>query len=90
MSVDPTIDYESHDPEDREELSDIPEIREMQELEARMRAALATKENPLHDDETTSERLRAAGFDDPIETEGPTDSRQEDGSAGSAPDGARP
>ena len=58
MSVDPNIDYSSHDPEDNEELSDDPRIREAQEYEARMRRALATKENPLRDDETTSERLK--------------------------------
>ena len=60
MSVDPNIDYGSHDPSDREELSDDPKIRAAQEQEARMRAALATKENPLRDDETTSERLKRA------------------------------
>lgn len=58
MSVDPHADYFSHDPEDREELSDDPRIREQQEYEARMRRALATKEDPLRDDESTSERLR--------------------------------
>lgn len=58
MSVDPNIDMDSHDPEDGEELSDDPRIREAQELEARMRRALATKEDPLTDSETTSERLR--------------------------------
>lgn len=58
MSVDPNIDYSSHDPEDNEELSDDPRIREAQEYEAKMRRALATKENPLRDDETTSERLK--------------------------------
>ena len=31
---------------------------EQKELEARMRRALATKENPLSDSESTSERLR--------------------------------
>lgn len=58
MSVDPNIDYSSHDPEDGEELSDDPRIREQQEYEARMRRALATKEDPLRDDESTVERLR--------------------------------
>ena len=57
MSVDPNIDYSSHDPEDGEELSDDPRIREQQEYEARMRRALATKD-PLRDDESTVERLR--------------------------------
>ena len=60
MSVDPNIDYQSHDPEDREqELSDDPRLREAQLLERRMRDALATKENPLSDGETTSSRLKA-------------------------------
>ena len=58
MPVDPHIDYLAHDPEDGEELSDDPKIREAQELEARMRRALATKENPLSDSESTSDRLR--------------------------------
>lgn len=58
MSVDPNIDYRSHDPLDGEELSDDPRIRAGQEREARMRAALATKDNPLRDDETMHERLR--------------------------------
>ena len=58
MPVDPHIDYLAHDPEDGEELSGDPRIREAQELEARMRRALATKENPLSDSESTSERLR--------------------------------
>ncbi|MEY8655754.1 hypothetical protein [Brachybacterium paraconglomeratum] len=58
MPVDPHIDYLAHDPEDGEELSADPKIREAQELEARMRRALATKENPLSDSESTSERLR--------------------------------
>ena len=58
MPVDPHIDYLAHDPEDGEELSSDPRIREAQELEARMRRALATKENPLSDSESTSERLR--------------------------------
>lgn len=58
MSVDPSIDYQSHDPEDSEQPSDDPRIRETQELEARMRRALATKDDPLHDDESTAQRLR--------------------------------
>lgn len=58
MSVDPNIDYSSHDPEDGDELSDDPRIREAQLLERRMRAALATKEDPLSDSETTSDRLK--------------------------------
>lgn len=58
MSVDPNIDFTSHDPEDGEEPSNDPRIREAQELEERMRRALATKEDPLSDDESTSERLR--------------------------------
>lgn len=57
MSVDPNIDYTSHDPEDGEQLSDDPRIREVQEFEARMRRALATKENPLRDTETSAERM---------------------------------
>ncbi|ATG51721.1 hypothetical protein CFK38_09450 [Brachybacterium vulturis] len=58
MSVDPNIDYHAHDPQDGEPQSEDPALREAQELEARMRRALATKEDPLHDDESTSERLR--------------------------------
>jgi len=58
MPVDPHIDYLAHDPEDGEEPSNDPTLREAQELEARMRRALATKENPLSDSESTSERLR--------------------------------
>lgn len=58
MSVDPNIDYHAHDPEDGEQRSEDPTIREAQELEERMRRALATKEDPLRDDESTSERLR--------------------------------
>jgi hypothetical protein len=58
MSVDPNIDFASHDPEDGEKRSDDPRIREAQELEERMRRALATKEDPLSDGESTSERLR--------------------------------
>lgn len=58
MSVDPNIDYTSHDPEDDAPASQDPAIQEAQELEAKMRRALATKEDPLRDDESTSERLR--------------------------------
>lgn len=58
MSVDPNIDYTSHDPEDGEQAAEDPRIREAQELEERMRRALATKEDPLSDSESTSERLR--------------------------------
>ena len=58
MSVDPNIDYHAHDPEAGEQRSDDPVLREAQELEARMRRALATKEDPLRDGESTSERLR--------------------------------
>ena len=58
MSVDPNIDYHSHDPEDGEQPAEDPRIREAEEIEARMRRALATKENPLSDSESTSERLR--------------------------------
>lgn len=57
MSVDPNLDYGSHDPSDCAELSDDPRIRSGQEREARMRAALATKEDPLRDDETMHERF---------------------------------
>ncbi|WP_152352720.1 hypothetical protein [Brachybacterium subflavum] len=57
MSVDPHIDYHAHDPEDGEELSDNPAIREAQILEARMRKALATKEDPLREGESTSDRM---------------------------------
>src|SRR5690625_7523378 len=64
MSVDPPADYFSHDPEDGEGLSDDPRIREQQEYEARMRRALATKEDPLRDDESTSERLRRLARED--------------------------
>ncbi|GAA1293437.1 MULTISPECIES: hypothetical protein [Brachybacterium] len=58
MSVDPNVDHHAHDPEDEDQPSDDPTIREAQELEAKMRRALATKEDPLRDDESTSERLR--------------------------------
>lgn len=73
MSVDPNIDYGSHDPKDREELSDNPQIREVQELEARMRRALASKENPLSDDESTAERLRRLEQEDAAAHEDPED-----------------
>ena len=68
MSVDPNIDYHAHDPEDGEERSTDPVLREAQELEAKMRRALATKDDPLRDDESTSERLRR------LEREGPSPS----------------
>lgn len=75
MTVDPIQDFHSHDPEDGEELSEDPRIRAAQELEAKMRRALATKEDPLSDGESTSERLRridgegpAAGSEDTPET----------------------
>ena len=58
MTVDPLQDFHSHDPEDGEELSEDPRIRAAQELEAKMRRALATKEDPLSDGESTSARLR--------------------------------
>lgn len=58
MSVDPNVEYHAHDPEDDDQRSHDPAIREHQELEERMRRALATKEDPLRDDESTSERLR--------------------------------
>lgn len=58
MTVDPHSDYHSHDPEDSPERSQDPALREAQELEERMRRALATKEDPLRDGESTSERLR--------------------------------
>lgn len=61
MSVDPNIDYHSHDPEDSEELSEDPAIRRAQETERKIRGALATKDKPLRDDETTAERLRRSG-----------------------------
>lgn len=75
MTVDPIQDFHSHDPEDGEELSEDPRIRAAQELEAKMRRALATKEDPLSDGESTSERLRrldgersAAGTEGTAET----------------------
>lgn len=58
MSVDPNIDYGSHDPDDNTELPDDPRIRKAQETEARIRAVLATKENPLSDSEGTAARMR--------------------------------
>jgi hypothetical protein len=88
MPVDPHIDFLSHDPEDGEELSSDPRIREAQELEARMRRALATKENPLSDSESTSERLRrlereaAEGTDD--DAPGAGDASDADGATGTA------
>lgn len=68
MSVDPHSDYHSHDPEDADAVSDDPVVREAQELEKRMRRALATKEDPLRDDESTSERLRRLEDEDPEPT----------------------
>lgn len=69
MSVDPHIDHCAHDPEDRPARSEDPRLREAEELEARLRRALATKENPMHDDEPMSARLRrtrsAEGADSP-------------------------
>ncbi|SLM99782.1 hypothetical protein FM106_17925 [Brachybacterium faecium] len=79
MSVDPNIDYHSHDPEDGEQPAEDPRIREAEEIEARMRRALATKDDPLRDGESTSERLRrleqadaekAAGSSQPEADEG--------------------
>ena len=67
MSVDPNIDYMSHDPSDDETPSDDPRLREVQELEKRMRAALATNENPLHDDESTHDRLKQTRSGDAAE-----------------------
>lgn len=58
MSVDPHIDYGSHDPSDRGDRAEDPALREAQELEERMRRMLATKEDPMHDDESTVERMR--------------------------------
>ncbi|HLQ80218.1 MAG TPA: hypothetical protein VK122_03915 [Brachybacterium sp.] len=58
MPVDPHIDHQAHDPQDGDHPADDPALREAQELEARMRRALATKEDPLRDGESTSERLR--------------------------------
>ncbi|MCS6710892.1 hypothetical protein JSY14_02230 [Brachybacterium sp. EF45031] len=82
MSVDPHIDYLSHDPEDGDTPSDNPEIRKVQELEKRMREALATKDNPMHDNERTIDRLRRSGFDDPIEDA--ADDAQDEAGAGDA------
>jgi hypothetical protein len=58
MTVDPHSDHHPPDHEDGQEQSDDPRVRAALELEARMRRALATKEDPLHDGESTSERLR--------------------------------
>ncbi|WP_394214170.1 hypothetical protein [Brachybacterium vulturis] len=58
MSLDPHSDTHTFGPEDGAQQPVDPKLREAQELEARMRRALATKEDPLHDDESTSERLR--------------------------------
>lgn len=70
MSVDPHSDLHTSGPEDGAQPSEDPRIREAQELEARMRRALATKEDPLHDDESTSERLRRLESDGTDEGEG--------------------
>lgn len=64
MTVDPSIDYGSHDPHDEEELSDDPRIREAQLLERRMRRALATKDDPMRDAESTVERMRRQAAED--------------------------
>ena len=75
MTVDPTIDAMSHDPEDREGGSGDPRFAEIEALEARMRAALATKDNPMRDDERTIDRLRrtraAAEGPDAADSAGP-------------------
>lgn len=81
MSVDPNIDYHAHDPEDGEELSDDPVLRATQELEARMRRALATKEDPLRDDESTSERLRRLDGNAPADDASTDDNSADDDSA---------
>lgn len=70
MTVDPSIDFSSHDPHDDDELSEDPRIREAQLLERRMRDALATKENPMHDGERTADRLRTAPADEHPEATG--------------------
>lgn len=64
MSVDPHVDYHSHDPKDEEPLSENPAIREAQLHERRMRRALASKEDPMHDDESTVERMRRQAAED--------------------------
>ncbi|MGY5764870.1 hypothetical protein ACXET9_06700 [Brachybacterium sp. DNPG3] len=65
MTVDPSIDYGSHDPHDDDEpLSENPAIREAQLLERRMRRALATKDDPMHDDESTVARMRRQAAED--------------------------
>lgn len=58
MSIDPANDQDATDPQTGEATTEDPRIREALELEERMRRALATKEDPLHDDESTSDRLR--------------------------------
>lgn len=58
MTVDPHSDAASPTPGSDEESIEEARLREAQELEERMRRALATKEDPLRDSETTSERLR--------------------------------
>lgn len=79
MSVDPNIDYHAHDPGDDDARSDDPVLREAQELEAKMRRALATKEDPLRDDESTSARLRR------LEEEGAGTGADEDAHHGETP-----
>ena len=44
MSVDPNIDYHSHDPEDGEQPAEDPRIREAEEIEARMAEVRARHE----------------------------------------------
>ncbi|MGO2311309.1 hypothetical protein ACTXKH_02860 [Brachybacterium tyrofermentans] len=74
MSVDPNVDHHAHDREDDDARSDDPALREAQELEAKMRRALATKEDPLRDDESTSARLRRLDAEGAAEgTENSTD-----------------
>lgn len=73
MTVDPNNDYHAHDPADGEELSENPQIRAAQELEAKMRRALATKEDPLSDGESTSKRLRRLDAEQAAEASGPAE-----------------
>lgn len=58
MSVDPHNNDRSAGQESAQQHADDPRVREALELEERMRRALATKEDPLRDDESSSERLR--------------------------------
>lgn len=62
MTFDPRND---HPHEDQPDPSDNPEIRKLEELEERMRKALATKENPMSDSERTIDRLRRADSEVP-------------------------